>query len=86
MGLPDLHWQPSQLSERNVNQTEKILQTWGLEACTFMWTQLGIATEVQEIRQHTIQKIMSKIGYNKCIAYIKTYVLESLKAKRRDWA
>ena len=84
-GLPDLHGQPSKLLETNVDWIDEILQTWSLEACAFIWTQLGTVAEVPEVGWRTIQRAIDKRGYNKCIACTKTYALKPLKTKHRDW-
>ncbi len=85
-GLPDPHKRPSKLSITNVDRMDKILQTGGLEASTFTLTQLGTVAKEPEVRWRTIQRDMNKRGYNKCIACTKTYALEPLKAKSRNWA
>lgn len=83
-GLPDPRGRPSKLSETNVDQTDEILQTWGLETRAFTWTQLGTAVDVPEVGWRTIQRAMKKREYSKCIACTKTYASEPLRAKRRD--
>ena len=64
---------------------DEILQTWGLEARAFTWSQLGTVAEAPEVWWRTIQRAMNKRGYNKCIACTKTYASEPLKAKHRNW-
>ena len=89
-GLADPRGKPSKLSETNVDRMDEILQTWGLtwglEASSFTWNQLGIAAEVPEVGLRTIQRAVNIRRYKKCIACTNTYASEPLKAKCRDLA
>ena len=72
-GLPDPHGRPSKLSETNINRMDEILQTWGLEARAFTWSQLGTAAEAPEAGWRTIQRTINKRWHNKCIACTKSW-------------
>ena len=56
-GLPDPHGRPSKLSKINVGRVDEILQTWGLKARVFTWTQLGTAAEVPEFGGELFRKL-----------------------------
>ncbi len=75
----------SLISDKDIREMERVLESEGFEARALTWEQLGFEVGL-ECSGDTIKRAMGTMNYHKCIACMKGWVSPSTATKRVEYA
>ena len=75
----------SLISDKDIREMERVLESEGFEARALTWEQLGFEVGL-ECSGDTIKRAMGTMNYHKCIACMKGWVSPRTATKRVEYA
>ena len=85
-GVVEPRGRPRKIISAEIHEMERIIEKSDAIGRSIIWEALGHEAGIKDVSRRTIQRIMGRMDYHKCVACTKTWIGSELAQKRCDYA